>query len=149
MTDVNAIERWLVDEPRSPSDGDFIRGFAERLRACGFDVSRISYALMTMHPEVLWRTVQWRRGQDIVVRDQPHARLDDDFYTRSAVAVVRRTRSPIRVRLVAGELPFPICVDLRAEGATDYHAQPLPFTNGQVSYVSFATDAPDGFSDIS
>src|SRR5262249_21224377 len=36
---------------------------------------------------------------------------------------------------------------LRAEGATDYYVQPLAFTNGQVSYASFATDTHDGFSD--
>ena len=148
MTDVHAIERWLVDEPRPVTDGDLARAFAERLRSSGLPISRISYALMTMHPEVLWRTVQWRRGE-VVVRDQSHVRLDDDFYTKSAVAVVRRSRSPIRVRLVAGDLPFPICVDLRTEGASDYYVQPLAFTNGQVSYVSYATDAPGGFSDAS
>jgi adenylate cyclase len=147
VTDLHAIERWLVDEPRSASDGELARAFAEQLRAGGLDISRISYALMTMHPEVLWRTVQWVRGADVVVRDQPHQRLDDDFYTKSAVAVVRRSRSPIRVRLVPGELPFPICAELRAEGATDYYVQPLAFTNGQVSYASFATDTRDGFSD--
>lgn len=35
--------------------------------------------------------------------------------------------------------------DLRA-GGTDYYVQALPFTNGQVSYVSFATDTPQGFT---
>jgi adenylate cyclase len=148
--DVGAIQRWLVDQPHDGVDGGgapFMRALVARLVASGLPLWRVSYALMTMHPEVLWRTVQWRAAGGVTVRDQPHARLDDPFYTKSAVAVVRRTGAPVRVRLLPGELPFPICHDLRDEGATDYCVQALPFTNGQVSYVSFATDARDGFSD--
>jgi adenylate cyclase len=137
-----------MDEPHVGEDGAaFMRAFAERLSGAGVPLWRASYALMTKHPEVLWRTVQWRSDDDVAVRDQPHARLEEPFYTASAVAVVRSSRAPVRVRLRAGELPFPLCRDLRDQGGTDYYVQPLPFTNGQVSYVSFATDAVAGFSD--
>ena len=121
--------------------------FVERLGAAGVELWRVRYALMTMHPELLWRTVHWRDGEGVEVIDQPRARLDDPYYTASAVAVVRRSRGSVRVRLVPAELPFPICHDLRDEGATDYLVQALPFTNEQVSYVSFATRDPAGFSD--
>lgn len=145
--DVGAVLRWLVDEPHAGDDGAaFMRGLAACLIAAGLPLARISLALMTMHPEVLWRTVQWRAGRDVRVHDQPHARQSDPYYTRSAVAAVRRTAGPVRVRLLPGDLPYPICHDLRAEGATDYYVQALPFTTGQVSYVSFATDEPAGFS---
>ena len=143
---VRSLERWLMAEPRSEDPAAFLRALAARLTLFGIPLWRVSYALMTMHPEVLWRTVQLR-GTDVAVRDQPHARLDDPFYTKSAVAVVRRSRSPVRVPLVPGDLPFPICIDLRDEGGTDYVVHPLPFSNGEVSYVSFASDAPGGFSD--
>jgi hypothetical protein len=90
---VGAIPRWLVDEPREDGGGAaFMRALAERLVAGGFPLWRMSSALMTMHPEVLWRTVQWHAAEGVTVRDQPHARLDDPFYTRSAVAVVRAAR---------------------------------------------------------
>ena len=61
---------------------------AAQLGAAGVPLCRLRYALMTMHPEVFWRTVQWRTGDDVVVRDQPHERLNDAFYTTSPVAVV-------------------------------------------------------------
>jgi adenylate cyclase len=61
--------------------------------------------------------------------------------------VVRDTRAPLRVRLGAGELPYPLCVELRDQGGTDFYAQPLPFTNGQVGYATFVTREPGGFSD--
>jgi adenylate cyclase len=137
-----------MDEPHVGEDGAaFMRALAQRLSAAGLPLWRMSYALMTMHPEVLWRTVQWRARDGVVVRDQPHARLEEPFYTQSAVAVVRASRTPMRVRLLPGDLQFPLCNDLRDQGGTDYYVQPLPFTNGQVSYVSFATDAGEGFSD--
>jgi adenylate cyclase len=62
---------------------------------------------------------------------------------------VRRSLASVRVRLLTGDLPFPVCNDLRDAGGTDYYVQALPFTNGATSYVSFATDARDGFSDAS
>jgi adenylate cyclase len=51
------------------------------------------------------------------------------------------------VRLAAGPLPFPICDDLRAQGGTDYFAQGLPGSTGEISYISWATRHPTGFSD--
>lgn len=136
-----------MDVAHVADDGaTFMRELAARLLAADIPLWRISYALLTMHPEILWRTVQWRDGKDVVVRDQVHTRLDDAFYTRSPVAVARRESRPLRVRLVKGALPYPICEDLRAEGGTDYYVHGLPFANGQVSYVSFATTAVEGFS---
>jgi adenylate cyclase len=51
------------------------------------------------------------------------------------------------VRLEGGPLPFPICEDLRAQGGTDYFAQGLPGSTGEISYISWATRQPSGFSD--
>jgi len=146
--DVDAIRRWLMDAPHHEDDGTaFLDELARRLVASGLPLSRVSYALMTKHPEVLWRTIQWRAGEHTLVRDQPHARLDDAFYTQSPVAVVRRDGRPIRVRLGDGAPTFPIAEDLRREGGTDYYVHGLPFVNGQISYVSYATRAEAGFTD--
>lgn len=144
--EISALQKFLLSAENA-NHLDFADDFASHLTAAGLPIWRVSYALMTMHPEVLWRTVQWKRGDAVVVRDQPHARLDDDFYKKSAVAVVRESRKNARVRLTSGDLTFPICFDLAKQGGTDYLVQALPFSNGQVSYISFATDAAGGFSD--
>ncbi|MGH7284693.1 MAG: adenylate/guanylate cyclase domain-containing protein, partial [Polyangiaceae bacterium] len=145
--DLRTVPAWLLSEPHHSDDGTlFAKALATHLRAAGVPLWRVSYALMTMHPEVLWRTVQWRDGE-VTLRDQPRARLDDPFYTKSAVAAVREKRVPVRVRLASGDLPYPICTDLRDEGGTDYFVVPLPFSNGQLAYASFATNEADGFSD--
>lgn len=142
-----SFQRWLVAAPLDDDNGAFVRAFTNQLVLQGISVWRASYALMTMHPEVLWRTVQWRRDTGVVVRDQSHDRLETDFYKKSAVAKVRDTKASVRVKLVPGDLPFPICAELRADGGTDYVVHALPFSNGAVSYISFASDAPGGFSD--
>jgi adenylate cyclase len=144
----SAIARWMTDEPLREGDSTaFARALAERLRAAGVPLWRLRYALMTMHPEVLWRSVLWRADAGVSVFDQSHARLEDAFYTASPVAAVRTSRQPLRVRLVPGELPFALCAELRDEGGTDFYALPLPFANGQVGYATFVTDAPAGFDD--
>lgn len=151
MTDLDdaaaSLVRWLMAEPQGHDDGSsFMRALATRLVAADLPLWRIRYALMTMHPEVLWRSVLWRADQGVAVIDQPYARLEDAFYTASPIAVVRTSLAPLRVRLGPGELPFALCTELRGEGGTDFYALPLPFTNGQVSYVTFVTQAPAGFA---
>jgi len=42
-------------------------------------------------------------------------------------------------------IDFPVLEDIRAEGATDYAALPLAFSDGQIHALTLATDAPGGF----
>jgi adenylate cyclase len=145
--DAASIAGWIMAGPHGGDDGaEFARGLAERLAGAGVPLWRLRYALMTMHPEVLWRSVLWRAREGVTVVDQPRARLEDAFYTRSPVAVVRQSLAPLRVPLGPGDLPFALCTELRDQGGTDFYAQPMPFSNGQVSYATFVTDAPAGFS---
>ena len=142
-----ALTEHLLDAKHHEDDGaSFLRDLAAKLVDLDMPIWRVSYALMTKHPEVLWRTVQWRAGEEVVVQDQPHARINDAFYTDSPVALARTETSPVRMRLGADVLPFALGHDLRAQGGTDYVAYGLPFSNGEVSYVSFATKAEGGFS---
>lgn len=135
---------WLVEAPHVDDGGEsFMRALASHLADAG--VWRISYALITKHPEVIWRTVQWE--DVIIVRDQQPDWIEHAYYQRSPVARARASGETIRVPLLEGELPYPICEDLRAKGATDYFLQPLPFRNGQVSYVSHVSKRAGGFRD--
>lgn len=142
------LEAWLLNTPHVDDGGAaFGEALVHALVAAGLPISRLSYALMTKHPEVLWRTVQWREGEGVVTRDQPHARLNDAFYTASAVATVRATKQRVHVPLRPGPLAYPLAEELRAAGATDYVVLPLAFTTGAISYASFTTRADGGFSE--
>jgi len=116
------------------------------LRFGGLPLWRMSVALPTKHPEVLWRSVQWHEADGVKVIEREHRTTEEPFFKESPVALLVQGSPPIRVRLLTEEVvPFSICRDLRQMGGTDYYAQGLKFSNGETSYVSWATRDPRGF----
>jgi adenylate cyclase len=148
LSEVPAICEWLL-HTRHVADGgpSFVRDLVEQLRARGLPLWRVSVALPTKHPEVLWRSVQWHEAEGVTLLDRGHGTSQEAFFIDSPVALLVQGSPPIRVRLTDESLRFGICRDLRQMGATDYYAQGLPFSNGETSYVSWATRDPQGFGD--
>jgi adenylate cyclase len=143
-----SLQRWLVEAPHVGDGGiTFARELAEAVRTSGTTLWRSSLCLLTMHPEVFWRNLQWNEQEGVKILERQHETLQTPYFTDSPIAFLRSGAPPIRVRLGDGELPFPICQDLRQQGGTDYYAQGLRFSNSEISYVSWATRAPAGFSD--
>jgi adenylate cyclase len=125
-----------------------MRGLIDQLRALGVPVWRCSFILSTKHPELVWQTVQWTEERGVRVVDRDLATLGKDYFQRSPVAQLVAGAAPIRVRLDGDDAArYPICVDLQAQGGTDYLAQGLARTTGEIGYISFATCAPGGFAD--
>ncbi len=148
LSDVPEIQQWLLDAAHVDDGGaTFVRELVERLRQSGLPLWRASFSLLTKHPEVLWRTVQWREEAGVKIIERQHQTSHDPFFTRSPVAKLIEGSPPIRVRLTGDDLPYPICRDLKEEGGTDYYAQGLKFSNGEISYASWATRMAGGFSD--
>lgn len=119
----------------------------ELLRAQGLPLWRCRFNLMTKHPELVWHTVQWSEEEGVKLIERSRLAMDAPLFTRSPVALLRNGSPPIRVRLEGAELPFPICQELAAQGGTDYFIQGLPYSTGDIGYISWATRAPEGFSD--
>jgi adenylate cyclase len=57
--------------------------------------------------------------------------MDTDEYRQSPITAVRANGQPIRRHLADSDSPndFPVLAELRSEGATDYVAVPLVFTD--------------------
>ncbi len=147
VEDAAKIAQWLLGAPHVGDGGStFTLGLADQLRALGLPLWRMSFALLTKHPELLWRTLQWHETDGVKLIERQHRTSLEPFFTNSPVALIVRGSAPIRVRLTENADAFPICRDLRDQGGTDYYAQGLQFTNGETSYVSWATRAADGFS---
>ena len=74
--------------------------------------------------------------------------METDEYRSSPVVAVHATRQPIRRHLADCDCPddFPVLHELRAEGATDYVAFPLVFTDGTVHVATWSTRQPGGFT---
>ena len=146
LSQVPEIADWLLTLDHVDDGGpSFAASLAERLRACGLPLWRMSVALPTKHPEVLWRSVQWLEAEGVKVIDREHQTAEERYFKDSPVALLIQGAAPIRVRLTEDALPYAICRDLKEMGGTDYYAQGLKFSNGEMSYVSWATRDPEGF----
>jgi adenylate cyclase len=147
---VPEVNAWLLGAPHVGDGGQsFARSLAALLRQLGLPLWRASFSLLTKHPEVLWRTLQWHESDGVKAIERQHQTMRDAYFTSSPVALLIDGAAPIRVPLGDGELRFPICRDLKAQGGTDYYAQGLRFSNGEVSYVSWATREAGGFREES
>jgi adenylate cyclase len=84
----------------------------------------------------------------VTVSEALHSFKETDDYRKSPVVAVYATRSMIRRRLADPECPddFAILRDLRAQGATDYAAFPLIFTDGTIHVATWSTRQLGGFT---
>lgn len=142
-----SIQKQLL-HLRHVGDGglSLMADLVELLRAHGLPLWRCRFNLMTKHPELVWHTVQWSEEEGVKFIDRSRLTLDAPTFTRSPVPLLRNGSPPIRVRLIGDDLPFPVCQELQAQGGTDYFIQGLRYSTGDIGYISWATRAPEGFS---
>ena len=103
-----------------------------------------------LHPNVAGRAFIWNAKSDLVqVTSAEHGIQDTEEFQKSPVRVVYEEHVEVRRRIGDPDcaMDFPILVDLRAEGATDFLAVPLRFINGEVHGASFTTGHPGGFTE--
>jgi adenylate cyclase len=139
---------WLLAAPHVSDGGQtFAKDLSASLRDAGLPLWRVSFALLAKHPEVLWRTVRWHATEGVSVVERAHDLARESFFKYSPVALLIDGAPPIRVRLDGKDLTFPVCRELAEQGGTDYYAQGLAFSNGETSYVAWATQEPGGFTE--
>ncbi len=148
---------WFVGEALTASAQSDHRGAVDRLfhdlcgqlNEAGLGLLRAVIGVRAVHPQVYGRQIIWERGCDCVSTVERQYGIESSpVYLRSPVRHLREGGGPLRRRLV-GEgaiLDFPILEELKAEGATDYIILPLHRDGPRTSFVSLATDRPDGFT---
>ena len=121
----------------------------DRLVAEGVPISRVAVFVSTLHPDIMGRAFFWRPGAPVKIAEATWAFMEQPEYKDNPVPYVSRTGERLRRQIAdpACPLDFPLMKELRADGATDYFAAPLAFTNGENHVVSFTTHAPGGFSE--
>ena len=148
--DTSGIADWLIDGARSAAlPQGVLAELCDRLVACGIPLCRVAVLVRTLHPDVTGRRLMWRLGAGVAVGELSYERLKTLEFVESPVSVVYATGSPMRRRLSDPReaADFEVLRSLHTEGVTDYLASPLPFIDGTVHVASWATCAPDGFSD--
>jgi adenylate cyclase len=149
MGDIRTVVDWLTDGARSETlSEDMLAELCRRMADSGIPLWRLGVFVNTLHPDVIGRGFVWQADTGVKVQEAQYDILETDEYRSSPVVAVYATRQPIRRYLGDGAKPddFPMLHELRAAGATDYVAFPLPFTDGTVHVASWATRQPGGFT---
>lgn len=146
----NPLVNWLVrDAWVSKSSRDLVTRFSRAMIEAGFPLWRLRLLVRTLNPLLFALVYTWQRdGEDVKVYEVSHEGLQSDQYLNSPFAMVINGEGGVRRRLEGpnARLDFPILEDLVAEGATDYVAMPLRFSDGQLNILTLVSDQPGGFS---
>ena len=141
---------WLLREAGFiPTPEALTQALGEKLREHGVQVTRISVMIWSLHPLIAGKNYVWDLSEDEVSTYAPSYEIHDHpAFKNSPLRHVSDGLGGVRQRLGSdyGENSFPIMKDLRAQGATDYVAMPLPFSDGRINVFSVTGDHPSGFS---
>ncbi len=137
-------EAWTLETPE-----ELTAAIGRRFVEDGIAVSRISILIWSLHPMIAGRHYIWtRESGEVISRAPSHEKLMSSQFVNSPLQHVSDGLGGIRQKLDVNpdEFSFPVMEDLKAEGATDYVAMPLPFSEGQINVMTLASDHPDGFT---
>jgi adenylate cyclase len=147
---VEAIIDWLAGPAlHVPSLSGEFDEFAWRMLAAGFPLLRVTLQLRTLHPQYLGASfVWWRTTGRTVLRLVTHEVQDVYGHEDNPVRRVQVAGETIRRRIDVADdaLDFPILLDLKAAGATDYFALPVKSSFGTNHMVTYVTDRTGGFT---
>lgn len=141
---------WLLREAASlPTPEAFTAALAEKLREHGVYLSRMAVMVWSLHPMIAGKNFIWKKDSGEVTTFAPSYEIHDHpAYQNSPLRHVSNGMGGVRHRL-SGNHPtdaFPILEDLKNEGATDYVAMPLRFSDGRINVMTLTSDHPTGFS---
>ncbi|MCZ6861772.1 MAG: DUF427 domain-containing protein [Alphaproteobacteria bacterium] len=146
----NPFVDWLVQRAwQAKTLPEAVQQVAEVLVENGFPLWRLRLIIRTLNPQLFGMAYTWQRGADDITEFQiSHETLQSEEYLNNPFALIINGQGGVRRRLEGSDpqLDFPVLEDLRKEGATDYVAMPLRFSDGLINIINLVSDAPGGFS---
>jgi adenylate cyclase len=146
----NPLVPWLVHEAwKAGSSKELVHRLAKALVAEGMPLSRMRLMIQTLNPQLFANAYTWRRETGEVTEFQAtHAGTQSSQFRDSPFAVIFNGEGGVRRRLDMPnpKLDYPILKDLVEEGATDYVAMPMRFSDGQINIITMVSHEPGGFS---
>ncbi len=125
--------------------------FCAELLGLGIPIDRATMHIRQLHPEFEARTLLWTSDAGgAVIHDRAHGIRNNALFLESPVKTVIIDEQTVRRRLSDPDCPldYPIVADLKESGFTDYTIRPFFFAKQERMAISFATKAPEGFSDL-
>lgn len=147
--EANPLIAWLLEKAWQPqSIPELLTTLSKALAEADFPVWRTRLLIQTLNPLLFAHGYTWQRDVDEIEEFQAtHAGRSSPQYQDSPFAAIIKGEGGIRRRLEGSNarLDFPILAELVAEGATDYVAVPMRFSDGQINILVLVSDAPGGF----
>ena len=141
---------WLVDgTPGTQSPMVIVGRLCADLRRAGVPIDRATAFVRTLHPHIAGRRFSWNPGLEVATVDNlPWGGTTSKDFLVSPLPDLFATGAEHRsVLRGTGPLKYSGLEDVRKAGMTDYLALPMKFMGGSVHAITFATAAPDGFTD--
>ncbi len=144
---------WLVHDTRDERFIDNILvDLCVRLRAAGVPVARATLHFRTLHPQWLGARILWRIGlEEANISTFSYGVETTPQFLASPINEIFNGAAEVRQSLedlnAADRPAYPLYEDMHAEGLTDYIAWPIYHTLGKRHIVTFAADAPGGFTE--
>jgi len=144
----NPFVDWALREAwQATTTGALLASLGRQLVASEMPVWRLQLLVRTLHPQLFATNYTWWPTTDTIKELRlTHTLLASEELRDSPYAPILDGAGGVRRRLdeTISDEDFPILRELRAQGATDYVAMPLPFSDGQVNILSIVTDDPRG-----
>jgi adenylate cyclase len=151
---IDATADWLMNQALGDTGMErLIEGCCARLWAAGVPLHRALIGYHTLHPLFTAVSYIWRRDAPLITErhDERQPEVAAAFERGPHGWMLRAGVSYLRRRLTGPEalLDFPVLVDLRDQGATDYLGFIGPFVDEGADGIlgSWSTDRESGFSD--
>jgi len=128
---------------------ELVQAIGQKFVEAGIAVYRMNITIWSLHPQIAGVNFLWNRdGNEIRVSGASHAVFDQPEYINSPLNLVTKGLGGVRqpLNVAETEFEFPIMETLRKEGATDYVAMPLRFSDGQFHSLTLASDHENGFT---
>ena len=146
----NPLLNWVLQEsPAIASSRELTAAFARQIRSAQIPLWRLSVTILTLHPQVVALTQHWHSVTgELVELEHDFEILQSPEYLNSPLLPIFEGAGGIRRRLDIKEplLDFGVLSELYAEGATDYVAMPLHFSDGQINALTISSNHPGGFT---
>ena len=143
------VAAWLIAHREGRLDlAGLLAGLSQRLCEGGLPILRAVLGVRSMHPEVAGTNLMWSRGEvEIQQLSRGYAMFGSPMYVNSPIRLIHEGANVIRRRLDVGEeaLEWPVLLDLKQMGASDYVCFAIEQTGPQRDWISFSTDRPGGF----
>lgn len=163
LSDADPLARWLMQKGlEGASQEELLQGYSEKLIELGVPLCRLHMAHRAFHPQFGGIGFDWLRDSGLSQERYAHTDVQPDRWLKSPLFhLLKHNLSEMREDLtIPGyNSPFPLLNELATQGATDYFATGLlfekpdeqlqidPNNTPEGMLISWASDAPGGFSD--